>query len=122
MPDERQLLGADGERAAEKFLRRQRYTIVARNYRCTSGEVDLIALDGSTIVFVEVKTRTQVGFGSPLEAVGPRKQRQIQRAAQYYLTKNRLHDRNARFDVVGVWWENGEPRCELVKNALDAHR
>jgi len=119
MPDERQLLGADGERAAEKFLRGQRYTIVARNYRCASGEVDLIALDRSTIVFVEVKTRTHPGFGSPLEAVDARKQRQIQRAAQHYLTKNRLHDRNARFDVVGVWWENGEPRCELVKNAFE---
>lgn len=119
MPDERQLLGADGERAAEKFLRRQRYTIVERNYRCASGEVDLIALDSSTIVFVEVKTRTQPGFGSPLEAVDARKQRQIQRAAQHYLTKNRLHDRNARFDVVGVWWEGGEPRCELVKNAFE---
>jgi len=119
MPDERQLLGAEGERAAEKFLRRQRYAVVERNYRCASGEVDLIALDRSTIVFVEVKTRTQPGFGSPFEAVDTRKQRQIQRAAQHYLTKNRLHDRNARFDVVGVWWENGEPRCELVKNAFE---
>ena len=122
MPDERQLLGAEGERAAEKFLRRQRYTIVARNYRCPSGEVDLIALDRSTVVFVEVKTRTQPGFGNPLEAVDARKQRQIQRAAQYYLTANRLHDRDARFDVVGVWWENGQVRCEVVKNAFDAHR
>ena len=120
MPDERQLLGAEGERAAEKFLRRQRYTIVARNYRCSSGEVDLVALDRSTVVFVEVKTRRQAGFGSPLEAVDPRKQRQIQRAAQHYLTENRLHDRDARFDVVGVWWENGEVRCELVKNAFEA--
>ncbi len=119
MPDERQLLGAKGERAAEKFLRRQRYTIVQRNYRCRSGEVDLIALDRSTVVFIEVKTRTQPGFGTPLEAVGPRKQRQIQRAAQYYLSENRLHDRNARFDVVGVWWENGRVQCELVKNAFE---
>ena len=70
-----------------------------------SGEVDLIALDRSTVVFVEVKTRTQPGFGSPLEAVDRRKQRQIQRAAQQYLTENRLHDRDARFDVVGVWWD-----------------
>lgn len=119
MPDERQLLGAQGERAAEKFLRRKRYTIVARNYRCSMGEVDLVALDRSTVVFIEVKTRTQPGFGSPLEAVDARKQRQIQRAAQHYLTTNRLHDRNARFDVVGVWWENGQVRCELVTNAFE---
>ena len=119
MPDERQLLGAEGEHVAEKFLRRQRYTIVERNYRCASGEVDLIALDHATVVFVEVKTRTQPGFGSPFEAVDARKQRQIQRAAQHYLTTNRLHDRDARFDVVGVWWEDGQPRCELIKNAFE---
>jgi len=119
MPDDRQVLGAEGERAAEKYLRRQRYTIVARNYRCAAGEVDLIALDGATVVFVEVKTRTQAGFGSPLEAVDHRKQRQVQRAAQHYLSEHRLHDRDARFDVVGVWSENGRVRCELVKNAFD---
>ena len=119
MAHERQLLGADGERAAERFLRRQRYTIVQRNYRCRAGEVDLVALDGSTVVFVEVKTRTQPGFGSPLEAVDSRKQRQIQRVAQYYLSQNRLQERDARFDVVGVWWDGEEVRCELVKNAFE---
>jgi putative endonuclease len=119
MPDERQLLGAEGERAAEKFLRGQRYVIVERNYRCRSGEVDLIALDGRAVVFIEVKTRTQLGFGNPLEAVDRRKQRQIVRAAQYYLAQNRLHDRDTRFDVVGVWREDGQVRCELVKNAFE---
>lgn len=123
MAHERQQLGAEGERAAENFLRRQRYAIVQRNYRCRAGEVDLVALDGATVVFVEVKTRTQPGFGTPLEAVDPRKQRQIQRAAQYYLSENRLQNRDARFDVVGVWWDGGELRCELVKNAFElAHR
>ena len=120
MPDDRQILGAEGERAAEKFLRRQRYTILQRNYRCRSGEVDLVALDGRTVVFVEVKTRTQPEFGSPFEAVDQRKQRQIQRVAQRYLTEHRLHDRDARFDVVGVWWENGRVHCELIRNAFDA--
>ena len=119
MPDDRQRLGAEGERAAETFLRRQRYAIVERNYRCRAGEVDLIALDGNAVVFIEVKTRTQPGFGSPLEAVNLRKQRQIVRAAQRYLLENRLHDRDARFDVVGVWWEDGQVRCELVKNAFE---
>jgi putative endonuclease len=119
MPDERQLLGAEGERVAERFLRRHRYTILARNYRCSAGEVDLIALDGSAVVFIEVKTRTQPGFGSPLEAVDQRKQRQILRAAQYYLAEHRLHDRDARFDVVGVWWQNGHLQCELVKSAFE---
>jgi putative endonuclease len=120
MPDARQVLGAEGERAAEKFLRRRHYAIVQRNYRCRAGEVDLIALDGNVVVFVEVKTRTQPGYGNPLEAVDRRKQRQILRAAQQYLSEKRLHDRPARFDVVGVWWENGRAQCELVQNAFEA--
>jgi len=120
MPDERQQLGIEGERVAEKFLRKQRYAILQRNYRCRAGEVDLIALDRGTVVFVEVKTRTQPEYGSPLEAVDRRKQRQIQRAAQYYVSANRLHDRDLRFDVVGVWWEDGAMKCELVRNAFDA--
>ena len=100
-------------------MRRQRYVTLERNYRCVVGEVDLIALDGSTVVFVEVKTRSHAGSGSPFEAVNPRKQRQIQRAAQYYIKQHRLQDRNARFDVVGVWWDGDDARCELVKNAFD---
>jgi putative endonuclease len=120
MPDDRQVLGAEGQRAAEMFLRRRRYAILARNYRGRRGEVDLIALDRSTVVFIEVKTRTQPGFGTPLEAVDRRKQRQIQRAALQYLSENRLHGRDARFDVVGVLWEDGRAQCELVENAFEA--
>ena len=119
MAHERQLLGIDGERCAERFVRRQRYVILQRNYRCPAGEVDLVALDGRTIVFIEVKTRTQEDFGSPLDAVDLRKQRQIRRAAQYFLSVHRLHDRDARFDVVGVWRERDTIRCQLVKNAFD---
>jgi putative endonuclease len=118
--DARSVLGADGERVAEEFLRRRRYTIVERNYRCRAGEVDLVALDGDTVVFVEVKTRRGEGFGSPLEAVDPRKQRQVCRAAQQFLAEKRLQDRVARFDVVGVWWENGRPMCELVRGAFES--
>jgi putative endonuclease len=118
--DVRHLLGADGEKVAEEFLRRRRYTIVERNYRCRAGEVDLVALDGDTIVFIEVKTRRSEGFGTPLDAVDLRKQRQVCRAAQQFLVERRLHDRPARFDVVGVWWENGRPMCELVRGAFEA--
>jgi putative endonuclease len=118
--DVRRVLGTDGERAAEDFLRRRRYTIVERNYRCRAGEVDLVALDGATIVFIEVKTRRGAGFGTPLDAVDRRKQRQVCRAAQQFLAENRLQDRDARFDVVGVWWEGGRPMCELVTNAFEA--
>jgi putative endonuclease len=120
VPHQRQRLGAEGERRAEAFLRAERYTIVERNYRCPLGEIDLVALDRGTVVFVEVKTRTGAGHGTPLEAVDGRKQRQLQRAAQYYLTTHRLLGRDARFDVVGVWWDEEGARCELVRNAFDA--
>ncbi|HVN87042.1 MAG TPA: YraN family protein [Candidatus Binatia bacterium] len=119
MPDERQVLGAEGERMAEKLLRKRRYKILQRNYRCRSGEIDLIALDGTTIVFIEVKTRRREGFGSPLDAVDRRKQGQIVRAAKQFLAEQRLLDRDARFDVVGVWWEDGRVTCELVQNAFE---
>lgn len=120
MVDDRKALGAAGEKAAERFLRRQRYTIVERNYRTRLGEIDLIALDGPTVVFVEVKTRTGSVHGSPFEAVDARKQRQMIRTAQGFLAAKRLLDRPARFDVVGVWWEGGKARCELIRNAFDA--
>jgi putative endonuclease len=120
MPDDRHDLGAAGEQAAEHFLRKKRYVIVARNYRCKVGEVDLVALDRGTLVFVEVKTRRHAGFGAPIEAVDMRKQRQIVRAARHFIAAHRLHDRDARFDVVGVWWDDGRACCELVENAFEA--
>jgi len=120
MSVERRALGQAGEQAAERFLRQQRYTILVRNYRCRSGEVDLICLDGTTLVFVEVKTRAQSDYGSPFEAVDARKQRQIRRAAQFYLAENRLQGRAARFDVVGVWWDGAAAHCELIRNAFAA--
>jgi putative endonuclease len=116
----RKRLGAEGERAAESLLRREGYRVLARNYRCPLGEIDLVALDGETVVFVEVKTRTDESFGDPLEAVGARKQRQVARVAEYYLGEHRLAEREARFDVVGVRWEEGKLVCELVRDAFDA--
>lgn len=115
-----QQLAGTGEAAAAEFLRRHRYVILERNYRCTLGEVDIIALDRNAIVFVEVKSRRRDGSGSPFEAVDGRKQRRLLRAARHYLSRHRLHGRDVRFDVVGVWEEGGELRCELVRNAFEA--
>jgi putative endonuclease len=116
---DRKTLGTEGERAAEKYLRQLRYTILERNYRSPLGEIDLIALDGETVVFIEVKTRSGEGHGSPLEAVDVRKQRQVGRVAQSFLLRHRLQDRAARFDVVGVWRDGTRIVCELVRNAFD---
>jgi putative endonuclease len=93
--------------------------VVERNYRVHGGELDLIALDRRVVVFVEVKTRTGRGFGSPLEAVEFRKQQKMIRAAQYFLNAKGLHQRDARFDVVGVSWPGSEPMVEHIENAFE---
>jgi len=113
------LLGKEGERVAERYLQKKGYTLVERNYRCPAGELDLIVLDRRVVVFVEVKTRTGHGFGSPLEAVEFRKQRKMIRAAQFFLAEKRLQQRDARFDVVGVSWPGRDPVVEHIENAFE---
>ena len=117
--DGKLLLGKQGERVAEHYLKKKGYKVVERNYRCAAGELDLIVLDRRVVVFVEVKTRTGHGFGTPLEAVEYRKQRKMIQAAQFFLTAKRLHQRDARFDVVGVSWPSGEPVVEHIENAFE---
>ena len=113
------LLGKEGERLAERYLQKKGYKLVERNYRCTAGELDLIVLDQRVVVFVEVKTRTGHGFGTPLEAVEIRKQRKMIRAAQFFLAARGLQQRDARFDVVGVSWAGREPVLEHIENAFE---
>ncbi len=115
----KQALGREGERVAERYLKKKGYALVERNYRCRGGEVDLIVLDRRVVVFVEVKTRTDHGFGTPLEAVEPRKQRRMILAAQLFLHQKKLHERDARFDVVGISWPGPEPVVEHVQNAFE---
>jgi len=120
--DRRQLRGRQGERVAEEFLRTQGYVIVARNYRVSFGEIDVIAQDRQTLVFVEVRTHTGEAFGDPLASVNLRKQRQIAKAALHYLARNGLMEREARFDVIGIRWENEQARITHVKNAFELPR
>jgi len=115
----KQVLGKEGELIAERFLKKKGYKLVERNYRCAAGEIDLIVLDRSVIVFVEVKTRRGHGFGTPLEAVETRKQHKMIQAAQYFLSEKGLHQREARFDVVGISWPQREPEIEHVVNAFE---
>lgn len=93
--------GAAGEEAAVEHLRRLGMKIVARNVTTRAGELDLVALDGETLCFVEIKARTRSDFGLAIEAVGPRKQQRIARAAALFLAKNRSK-RPCRFDVLGL--------------------
>ncbi len=115
-------LGQRGEAAAARFLRRQGYKILARSTRPYGGEIDLIAIDGDTIVFVEVKTRRSTEHGHPAEAVDLNKQRRLTRLAVTYLKHHGLLDQPARFDVVAVTWpdDQHDPTIEHFPNAFEA--
>lgn len=115
-----QRVGAEGEELAAAFLKRAGYRIVERNFRCKGGEADIVARDGKTLVFVEVKTRRSMTYGPPQLAVTSFKQRQISKAALTWLAKNRLQDAPARFDVVAVMLHaDGTHRIEHIVNAFD---
>lgn len=107
-------LGRRGEDRAVAYLRTCGYQILERNFRCRLGELDIIAREGDTLAFVEVRTRSHGRQGSALEAVSPTKQRQVARVASYYLTSRRLEAATCRFDVVGITGEH----VELVRDAF----
>lgn len=114
--------GELGEEIATNFLVARGYRIVERNFRCKGGEVDIIARDpgDKSLVFIEVKARTGLSYGVPQLAVTPFKQRQISKAALTWLSKNRLHDHNARFDVIAILLHTGgQHAVEHIKNAFD---
>jgi putative endonuclease len=113
------ILGKEGERIAELFLKKKGYKLVERNYRCAAGELDLVMLDRRVIVFVEVKTRTGCGYGTPLEAVAVRKQKKMIYVAEFFLSAKKLSQREARFDVVGVSWPGAQPLVEHIENAFE---
>lgn len=102
MTQARRSLGMMGEEAAAKWYIDQGYQILARNWRCRDGELDLIARQGTTIVFCEVKTRSSYAFGSPFEAVTTAKQRRIRRLAMAWLNESNTRADDLRFDVAGV--------------------
>jgi putative endonuclease len=116
--EQRQSLGKWGEEQAARFLRRQGMKIVERNLRTPVGEIDIVARQRGTLVFVEVKTRRGSGYGEPQEAVGPVKQRQILRAASWYLNETRLRNLQPRFDVVAVRCSGDSPLIEHIANAF----
>ncbi len=115
-------LGKRGEEAAARYLRRRGHKILARGDKFGPGELDLVTLDGETIVFVEVKTRRSDEVGHPSEAVDERKQRRLTRLAVAFLKRHGLLERPARFDVVAVTWPAGRrlPAVEHVANAFEA--
>ncbi len=120
MTEKRLALGRWGEEQAADYLLRRRMKILERNYRTPVGEIDIIAREGRTLVFVEVKTRSSLRFGTPQEAVGPGKQRQILRSAQWYLCSCNRMNSPVRFDVIAVMHEGEESRIEHITDAFGA--
>ena len=112
-------LGQAGEEAAARYLEQQGWRILERNCYLPGGEIDIIALEGNCLVFVEVKTRQRSSrFGSPFEAVDWRKQQRLTEAASAYMSEHSL-DMAARFDVAAVIPEQGFFLVELLRNAFD---
>ncbi len=115
-----QSFGQQSEQLAERYLQRRGYTIMHRNYRVTQGEIDLVAQDGDTVVFVEVKARRNSSFGSPVLAVDARKQQRLTKAARHYLHRFHLGNRSCRFDVVSITQDaSHDPNIELIQNAFE---
>ena len=113
-----QQFGRLGEAIAVRHLKQNGYRILARNYRNRFGEIDIVARQGETIVFVEVKARSSARFGSAAAAVDRIKQQKISKVALGYLKQMRQMDHKARFDVVCVGTGADNPRVEIIPNAF----
>lgn len=117
-------LGERGEREAARFVKRLGYKIVATSRRARIGELDLVAVDGRFVVFIEVKTRRSSDKGHPADAVDDDKQQRLTRLALAFLKRHGLLDHcTARFDVIAITWSDDSqpPKIEHFKNAFDAH-
>ena len=120
MPSKAQITGSLGEEAAAAYLKDKGFSILNRNYRIKSAEIDIIAKDKDTIAFIEVKTRKSLRKGLPAESVNYTKQKKIISAAMYYIRENNLNNVRLRFDVIEVFDKNGLHEFNLIKNAFQA--
>ena len=122
MTTQRIQVGQIGEKAAVAFLEHRGFHVLQRNFRNKLGEIDIVAKDGDTICFIEVKTRKTDAFGSPLESITAAKQRKIIHVALSYLKSQGRVEANVRFDVVSVILGDEEgPQVEVIKNAFEAN-
>lgn len=114
-----QALGRKGEEIASKYLKKKKFEIIERGFRLFRGEIDIIARDRDTLVFVEVKARADETFGRPEDSVTPAKQRQIRKIAMGYLLKNHTGDVSCRFDVISILFHDDESyRLQHFKDAF----
>ncbi|WP_225409323.1 YraN family protein [Stigmatella hybrida] len=117
---DRRAYGNEAEAMAARFLEDQGYRIRARNFRCRYGELDVVAEQGDTVCFVEVRMRSSAVWGDPSHTVSFSKQRRVVKAALHYLFAHELRDRMMRFDVISVVGHGGQARVEHLPNAFDA--
>jgi putative endonuclease len=112
-------LGRSGEDAAVVYLKRKKFSVVERGFRFHRGEIDIIAFDADTLVFIEVKTRRDKIFGLPEESVTPAKQTQLRRVAEAYLMVNNLFHVPCRFDILSISYDEKEGyKIRHLKNAF----
>lgn len=110
-------LGNEGESIAVEYLKKRGYKILHRNYMTPVGEADIVAEDGDTVVFVEVKTRKDDSFGRPFEAVNHRKQEKLKKVSLYFL-KQKKQELSVRFDVISIILADGRPEIEHIEGAF----
>jgi putative endonuclease len=118
MTDARVALGKIGENLAVQELERRGYAILARRYRQRSGEIDIVARDGQTLVFVEVKARTSRNFGEAAESITRLKRRRIASLAQDFIVRTRQPPSPCRFDVVSICFDTDSPSIDVFQNAF----
>jgi len=120
MQDDRQAIGKRGEELAREHLRQKQYTLLETNFRCKVGEVDIIARDQQVVVFVEVRTVTSDKTGPAYNTVTYPKQRQVKRAALFYISQHNLVNTQFRFDVIGITLnpKTGEHKLDHILNAF----
>lgn len=113
------LLGNLGEECAVKYLVKNKYIILERNYRCRFGEIDIIAKQGHTLVFVEVKTRRSTNFGYPVEAITKIKQKHIYNTARHYLLSSKVRYSDIRVDAIEVYIQGKNFRINHIKRIIE---
>ena len=111
-------LGKKGEEVALSYLKSKKYKIIEKNLRNRFGEIDIIAKDKGTLVFIEVKTRTSEAFGTPIQGINERKQERLKQLAMRYLAEKGLIDQEVRFDVLGILQTGKETKIEHIPNAF----
>lgn len=117
--EQRKVLGNHSEQLARKFLVQQGFTVVQTNFFCKQGEIDLIVKKNQTLVFVEVRSKSNQLYGQPFETINQAKQIKIRRTAQYYLYQNpAMEQYYCRFDVISIIWQAGSAQLDWICDAF----